>query len=326
MTNTFSFSINKVWLYQALLGMAAFITVCVLQPFVFLPSLGGIGYTISFAPLVIVPIALSLITIDQKHILQRIAMIFHFPAAICAVVSMCVNTGSTSAMLALPWLMQNLIIAVYGIVFFLTVCDREKPLFQQLPGVSVLMGCLYIPIAGVWLVSSNMGITFGFRSTIVLLTAAHFHYAGFALSVLAGLGGFAVDKNKRFVHKLYYTTGWVVVFCPVFVAMGIIFSPLLEMVAACTLAVAIIIFSATTAFGFSCRTWLSKIFFITAFLAMIATMALAATYAMSEYYDWHVISISTMAITHGVANAFGFTFLSLCAWLIEIKNKRSNNQ
>ena len=321
--NTFSFCINKIWLYHALIGIVVFAVVCILRPFVSLPSLGGIGYTISFAPLVIVPVALSLVVIDHKHILQRIAMIFHLPAALCAVASMCVSTSSTAAMLALPWLMQNLIIAVYGIVFFLEVWDREKPLAKQLPVISIVMGCLYIPIAGVWLVSSNMGITFGFRSTIVLLTAAHFHYAGFALSILTGLSGFAIDENRRVVYKIYHSVGWIVVFCPVFVAMGIIFSPLLEMVAACALAAALILFSGTIAFGFRCENWLSKVFFVVAFLAMIATMALAATYALSEYYEWHVISIATMAITHGVANAFGFTFLSLCAWLIEAKHLRS---
>lgn len=318
--STFTFSINKIWLYHAVIGLVIFATVCVLRPFVSLPSLGGIGYTISFAPLVIVPVALSLIVIDDKHILQRIAMIFHLPAALCAVASMCVNTGSTSAMLALPWLMQNLVIAVYGVVFFFAVWNREKSLAEQLPVISVLMGCLYIPVAGVWLVSSNMGITFGFRSTIVLLTAAHFHYAGFALSILAGLSGFSIDENRRIVHKVYHSVGWIVVFCPVFVAAGIIFSPLLEMVAACVLAAAIILFSGRIACGFACKNWLSKVFFVVAFLAMIATMALAATYALSEYYEWHVISIETMAITHGVANAFGFTFLSLCAWLIEVRN------
>ncbi|WP_372369341.1 YndJ family transporter [Candidatus Uabimicrobium sp. HlEnr_7] len=322
MPNKFSWQSSGIWRNYVAVGMTAFTILCILRPLVSLPSVGGMGYTILFAPLVIVPFVLSFISIDNKHILQRIAIILHLPAAFCAVASLCIETSTLSAVLALPWLMQNVIIALYGFVFFQHMRNHAQSLLKQLPVISVFMGCLYIPIAGVWLVSSNMGINYGFRATIVLLTVAHFHYAGFALSILAGLAGFSLNNSNNFTHKIYNSIGWIVVFCPIVVAIGIIFSPLLEMVAACTLAVAIIIFSATIAFGFSCKNIISRLCFTFAFLAMIATMILAATYALSEYYEWHIISIETMAMSHGVANAFGFTFLSLCGWMVESQYKQ----
>src|SRR5580698_4952250 len=46
----------------------------------------------------------------------------------------------------------------------------------------------YLLVAGAWLVASRAGLqVFSFHEPIVLLTAVHFHFAGFASAVLAGL-------------------------------------------------------------------------------------------------------------------------------------------
>ena len=49
-------------------------------------------------------------------------------------------------------------------------------------------GLLYLAVGGTWTVIARAGLRpLGFPDLIVLLTAVHFHYAGFALLVLAGL-------------------------------------------------------------------------------------------------------------------------------------------
>jgi hypothetical protein len=61
---------------------------------------------------------------------------------------------------------------------------------------------LYLPIGGAWLVASRLGIQpLGFGDTIVLLTAVHFHFAGFAAPVLAGLAGRTVAAGTRSVER-----------------------------------------------------------------------------------------------------------------------------
>ena len=52
----------------------------------------------------------------------------------------------------------------------------------------LLAGLVYLAVGGVWTVIARAGLRpLGFPDLIVLLTAVHFHYAGFALPVLAGL-------------------------------------------------------------------------------------------------------------------------------------------
>lgn len=297
---------HRLWYIYAVVGLILFVVVLLLQPLVYLPSIAGIGYTILFAPFVIVPLALSFICFDHKHLLHRLLLVLHLPAAISCAISLCIETSILSAVLAIPWFIQNILIAFYGLLFF--THHYKQKLGKQLPTIAITMGCLYIPIAGAWLIFSNLGVTFGFRATIVLLTAAHFHYAGFALSILVGI------STNAFPQMPMKNNGWLVVFCPILVAVGITFSPIIEMISATVLAISIIIFSATVAFTFRQKLIVSRLCFFFAFLAMVVTMVLASLYACSEYFSWDIISISTMAKTHGVANAFGFTLLSLLGW------------
>lgn len=51
---------SRLWRLHALWGAAAFAAVCVARPLTGLRAIGGIGYVLAFAALVIVPLAVSL--------------------------------------------------------------------------------------------------------------------------------------------------------------------------------------------------------------------------------------------------------------------------
>ena len=56
-------------------------------------------------------------------------------------------------------------------------------------------GLLYLSVGGIWLVLFRLGETpLALGEPIILLTAVHFHYAGFAASVLAGATGRALPS------------------------------------------------------------------------------------------------------------------------------------
>ena len=60
--------------------------------------------------------------------------------------------------------------------------------------------------------------------------------------------------------------------------------------------------------GLAGRRILPKLLLCSAALSLTATMALSMTYAIGEYRGEELVSIATMAATHGVVNVLGFTF------------------
>ena len=99
---------------------------------------------------------------------------FETIAALVFSFSLCVPTGSFAAMLACPWLLVRLRHA------FSAVCERQNP----------CLACsrIFPAIGAAWLVAHRANWTpWGFDPLIMLLTAAHFHHAGFTLPLVAGL-------------------------------------------------------------------------------------------------------------------------------------------
>ena len=91
---------------------------------------------------------------------------------------------------------------------------------------------VYLPIGGAWLVASRLGIQpLGFGDTIVLLTAIHFHFAGFAAPLLAGFAGRAVRDRQTASQVVALAATGIILGTPL-VAAGITFSPAVALVGA----------------------------------------------------------------------------------------------
>src|SRR5258708_7317839 len=64
----------------------------------------------------------------------------------------------------------------------------REPVRWQTPELAIAAGLVYIAVGGTWTFASRLGKGFfGFDEPLVLLTGAHFHYAGLLLPILTGL-------------------------------------------------------------------------------------------------------------------------------------------
>jgi hypothetical protein len=172
---------------------------------------------------------------------------------------------------------------------------------------------VFLAVGGGWATLSRYGARpLDFSAVIVLLTAAHFHYAGFARPLLTGLAG----RDRPGVPARL--AAWSVMLGVPLVALGITVGrelPVVEWLAASFLSAGCLLvcflqLRAAARGGFGVR----KVLPAVSGLALVAGMALAATYALGVYRHAAWLSIDTMIPWHGSLNALGFALPGLLAW------------
>src|ERR1700689_2369591 len=85
---------------------------------------------------------------------------------------------------------------------------------------------LYLPVGCAWLVASRLGLSpMGFQEPIVLLTAVHFHFAGFAAPLLALAAGVAVKKQTLVLQRAFKVLAAGVLGGPGLLAAGFVIGP-----------------------------------------------------------------------------------------------------
>lgn len=266
--------------------------------------------------LVIVPLGLSLVATPDRsgrHGLPYQLALFAQPmGAFAAIASFLFEPGLAAAMLASVWFIATVLIAVFGLSRFLLRGFREA---EEL---SIDMGLVYLPVGGVWFVMSRLGIQpLGFGDTIVLLTAVHFHFAGFAAPILAGLAGRAINPGG-FAHKLLRVAVVCIITGTPVVAAGITASPLMALIGAIVISSGLVLLTVLV-LGWvlpAQRSRPAQVLLFVSSISSVIAMLLASVYAYSIVAKKLIVDIPQMAITHGVANAFGFGLCGLIAWSI----------
>jgi hypothetical protein len=217
-------------------------------------------------------------------------------------ISFLLPPGPIAAALAAPWLGLDALVALGGL---LRIKDSLR---RGIPALLLLAAMLFPPVGGVGLVSSRLGHPLGgFPEPIVLLTAIHFHYTGFATPILAALAGRSA---------LARISGLGLVGGTPLLAAGFLLSPILKAVGVGVLCVS----AAGLALGQLSRVPSlpsrgSRALLTLSSLAVLAGMALAAVYEHGFYTGRTWISIPRMACTHGLLNGVGFSLLGLLAWM-----------
>ena len=239
------------------------------------------------AALVIVPLGAPLAGVGA-----RIAALQPY-AAFPLLVSMMLPRGVAAAALCLPWLGAALVSAV----------AVERP--RTPSAVALVAGVVLLPVGAAWLVLARWGLRpLGFSDPIVLLTAVHFHYAGFALPVVLGAALACVDRPQ-----LARAAVTMVVLGVPLVALGITATQLgrserLEPIAAWTMSL-----------GGLLTAWVlvltRRASLIVAAVFLGFGMLLAALYGARSFVP--LLDIPWMRALHGSANALGFALLSLVA-------------
>jgi hypothetical protein len=270
-----------------------------------------------FAPLVLVPLGLRLSDDPKRGPLARrlisTAQWLQPGGAILLGASFALDQGWPAAVLALPWLVVTVLLAAAGVL------DAFRRGWRLDGSAGFTAALLFIPVGGGWAVISRAGLRpQQFSHAIVLLTAVHFHYAGFVLLILAGLVANAMQSGL-----CHSRSGWLsdrvmlvaVILGVPLVGLGISLSPQLEVAAALLLTCGCVILAARQIqAALQSRSATRLMLLCVSSLALLSAMALAATYAVGEFTGRVWPDIPTMIRTHGAANAFGFALCGLLGW------------
>lgn len=266
-----------------------------------------------FAMLVIVPLGLSLVVNDPANVMYRLAVLAQPLAAIVTIVSFFIDKGPLSAALTIPWFVLTAIIGLIGVTRLLS--RGIYPLHET----SIDAGLLYLPVAGMWLVVYRLGVQpFDYGETIILLTVVHFHFAGFAAPVAAGMAGRVLATTERGLGRLFPVIVVALVGAMPLVAMGITFSPWLGLAGTLLLSIGLFLLAMLTIVRVlpAISSLSARVLLSVAALSSCVAMVLASLYSYSLVAHVVILRIPTMAMTHGLLNAFGFATCSLLAWSI----------
>lgn len=265
-----------------------------------------------FAPLVLVPLGLSLRQAGAgvEPRLHRWARVAQPWAAALAAASFFASTGVVAALLASGWLVVSGLLALCA----LSSLPTRGLLRPDALCLDAALVCL--PVGAGWLVASRLGATpMGFGEPIVILTAVHFHYAGFTTMLLVGLAGRALQP---LTPALLRPVAWGAMLGPPLLAAGITLSPRLEAVAAAVVVATLLGLSLLVAIVLRPRMapgWSRWLLTISA-ASPLVSMTWAASYALLELQGRQTIGVLEMARIHGVFNAFGFGLCGLLAFFM----------
>jgi hypothetical protein len=268
------------------------------------------------AVFVIVPLGLSLMATPNRlgthSRIYFLAVVAQPVGAVAALVSFFIEPGITAALLAVIWFVVNILIALYGLSRLL---QRG---FYPWEETAIDSGMLYLSVGGVWFVISRLGIQpFGFGDTIVFLTAVHFHFAGFAAPILAGMAGRRLSTQRR-TRSMFLLAAVGIIGGTPLVAAGITFSPLTALIGAIVISSGLMLL-AVLVIGWvllEIDSIAGRVLLAVSSISNFTAMVLACVYAYSIVEKELIIDIPHMAMTHGLANAFGFALCGMAAWSI----------
>lgn len=247
-------------------------------------------------PVLFVPWGLAMLT--KQWLAQPLLLIRFVPfAAMTLVAAFCLPAGPLAATLAGLWMLL-----VAGLGLWL---GRH---YQKLP-FAVLLAIVFLGVAAAWAFADRLGWQpLGFDPLIVLLTAIHFHYAGFALALMT-----AFLPQSRWQSLL--SKGLIVGVGGV--AVGITSTQLegpawLEVTAVTLMVligwgVAFLQWQEARRMQFTTRSLLLMM----GSVALFCGLLLALLYGWRFAQQWPWLTIPWMYATHGVLNSVGFTLLTL---------------
>ncbi|WP_262179107.1 YndJ family protein [Haloarcula laminariae] len=278
-------------------------------------ALGTVPRALALAPLVLVPLGVGMAGHGPfpgpAGRCLRAAVWCQPVGALLLTASLALDVvGPVAAALAAPWL---LVTGLLGLAALARTAERGG---VALPETAIDAGLAYVSVAAVALLLYHLDITFYFGPTIILLTAVHFHYAGFVLPVVTGLTG----RSGHLDSPLWRSLVGVILAGPAIIAIGISFSPLIEVVAVGGFTVAVALFGWFVLLRIApTRSRRQAVLLGASAVALPLSMALALGYGVATFSGLALgLDIATMVALHGSLNAFGFALLGLVGWRLEV--------
>lgn len=254
--------------------------------------------------------------------------------ALAAVVALLLPEGPGAAAVAALWLAVCVCATAGGVALVGRVASGDALAVEivrwPLALVTLAVALGYLSVGGAWLVISRLGLhPFDLSTDIVRLTAVHFHYAGFGMSLLAATGLASADwMASRVALSIGSVTAIV---GPPIVATGFVTDSALAQVGG---AVVVTVAAWSVGFGtFLLATsnsqarvvpswergvaqWMGRILLVVSSLSPLLPMLLAVQWALAQHVDVPALSVRDMANTHGVVNGIGFVIAGLAGWLL----------
>jgi len=251
--------------------------------------------------LVIVPIGLGLLG-DPAALLARRA----WPVGAAAgAVSLWLARGPVATTFATVYAMAAAVLCAYALG------RPARPRREWPTEIAVLTALISPAVAAAALVAERAGYPlFGFEPAVLTLTVAHFHFAGFAAALIAGLQTHIAPGRAAELAALTVPAGTLLVLTGYFTGEFV------------ELAGALVLTAGMWTVGW--LTWryarapgLDRV--TGALLAgsaavLVASMVLAVSWALGEATGLPHPSLAWMAATHAVANALGFALCAMVGW------------
>jgi YndJ-like protein len=281
-----------------------------------LARLTAIELLFLLAPLVVVPLGLELcdrIVAEREFGLPgRIARRLQLAGALCVAISFWFAAGRLAALFVLPWFCLGIMTALIALQLIL------RGGYKTLKSACMIVSFLYLPVGCAWLVASRLGMTpMSFQEPIVLLTAVHFHFAGFAAPLLALAAGSAVKLESPAARRIFSAVAAGVLAGPGLLAAGFVIGPRMKLAMALVVAgseaILALYFLAASR---NLRPRLAQTFIAISAVSVLFAMALAAVWAIGEFPLQPFVHLNEMARLHGTANAIGFTLCGLLGWTL----------
>ncbi len=234
----------------------------------------------------------------------------HVGAIVLLAASLLRPASTMAAVMATPWMVLRICLAA-------EVMLKWRLLPVKTPGQICTDFASIFPVVGAaWLVMHRANWTpWNFDPLIVLLTAAHFHHAGFTLPLMAGLNAKAAPGC------------WTRFSC-VAILIGV---PLVAAGITCThfgvlrfvepFGVTVLVLGAVGVAVSQIRLGLEKkcgvlarLGFVVSGVSLLAAMLLALGFGLRYVFPNLALTMPQMWAIHGTLNAFGFGLCGILAW------------
>jgi hypothetical protein len=239
-----------------------------------------------------------------------------FIAAASATAGFSAEPGRLASALAIPWMVVCTCIA----------WDAARRIvryrFESFCQFCFAAGEGYLLVGGAWLLMSRLAMhPAGFQEPIVLLTAVHFHFAGFLTALLAGLAWSEIFPRGRVVLRTLITGA---ILGPGLLGLAFLAGPKFKLGAVVLIVVGQCAIAVTMArIGVARLAEAQGWLLLASSVALIAGMMFALTWAIGEYPLHAFVNLAQMEEIHGALNAIGFGLIGLSAWVFYPKMPES---
>lgn len=261
-----------------------------------------------FAALVLVPIGIEEIY-KKKTVVNSVKTVFnsHLAAAILLAISFLCPQNWIAGCLAMPYFLWCLVVLLRGI-----------KLEFSLSYLTTLAALGFLTNAAAWLVFDRFGYQpLGFTAWIVLLTGAHFHYAGFALTLSLALLLMENPNNKIAKIASIGVLSGVILTATGITTTQLGYSPFLETIAGIWMSVSAFIAGIAFLLRGIYESSKTRYLFIIGAICLLLAMILAFLYALRTLIPLSFLTIPTMQAVHGSLNALGFGTLTLFGFALK---------